>query len=97
MGIYWIDQFSLLHMAVGIIFYFWNVSWQMTLFLHIVYEWIENTEEGMLIINRLWVWPGGKPYADTMTNRISDTLFCLIGWWIASLADQFSEQHHLYP
>lgn len=97
MGNYWIDQYSLLHFAVGILLYFWGFSWQFTLFSHIVFEILENTALGMKFINTYFpFWPGGKPAADSLLNSVTDTLFSLLGWTLSFYADAFSDFHHLY-
>lgn len=98
MGKYSVDQYSLLHFAVGIIAYFWGFSWQHTLLGHIVFELAENTKEGMYFINNYMpFWPGGKPYADSLVNQASDTLMTMIGWYLSRLADSMAIEKHLYP
>lgn len=98
MGKYMIDQFSLLHFAAGIIAYFWGFSALHTFLLHVVFEWAENTKIGIQFINNYFTfWPGGKPYADTLVNQVSDTIMTMIGWYISLIADSLSEEKHLYP
>ena len=60
MGSYFTDKFSLLHFATGIIVYYWNMSFLLWFILHLLFEYIENTESGMNIINKIHLWPGGK-------------------------------------
>ena len=98
MGKYSVDQYSLLHFAVGIIAYFWGFSWQHTLLVHVVFELSENTNQGMYFINNYMpFWPGGKPYADSLVNQASDTLMTMIGWYISRLADSMAIEKQLYP
>lgn len=98
MGKALIDQYSLLHFAVGIIAYFWGISAYITVLVHMAFELVENTEQGIRFINKyLTFWPGGKPYPDTVPNSIMDTLSTLAGWWAARLADMVSRERHLYP
>lgn len=98
MGLYAIDQFSLLHFASGILAYFWGLSALLTLILHILFEWLENTKIGMKFINSYFpLWPGGKPYADSFVNQFTDTIFTMIGWYLSQLADALSTEKHLYP
>jgi hypothetical protein len=98
MGKYMIDQFSLLHFAAGIIAYFWGFSALHTFLLHIVFEWAENTKIGIHFINKYFTfWPGGKPYADSLMNQVSDTIMTMIGWYLSLVADSLSEEKHLYP
>ncbi len=90
MGKTFYDQYSLLHFAVGILFYFWGFSLHGTLILHTMFELTENTEFGMSLINRyLTFWPGGKNYADSNINQIGDTFFAVIGYLIARQLDNF--------
>jgi hypothetical protein len=98
MGLYAIDQFSLLHFAAGIIAYFWGFSALHTLVFHILFEWAENTKLGMKCINEQFpLWPGGKPYADSLLNQFTDTVFTMSGWYLSQLADALSTEKHLYP
>lgn len=85
MGFRLIDQYSLLHMAVGIIAYFWSISLFTTILIHILFELIENTHFGMNLINTYFQhwWPGGKPYSDNLLNSTTDTIFTGLGWLIA--------------
>ena len=98
MGLYAIDQFSLLHFAAGIIAYFWGFSALHTLLFHLVFEWAENTKAGMKFINESFpLWPGGKPYADSLLNQFTDTVMTMIGWYVSQFADSLSTERHLYP
>lgn len=91
------DQYSLLHFAVGIIAYFWGFSWQHTLLGHIAFEYLENTPWGIHFINRYFTyWPGGKPYADSLVNQTTDTIFTMIGWFISLKADELATENNLY-
>lgn len=98
MGLYAIDQFSLLHFAAGIVAYFWGFSALHTLVFHILFEWSENTKLGMKFINEYFpFWPGGKPYADSFINQVTDTVMTMIGWYVSQIADAYSSEKHLYP
>ena len=98
MGLYAFDQFSLLHFATGIIAYFWGLPAIYTLGFHIVFEWAENTKVGMNLINNYFpLWPGGKPYADSLLNQFTDTVMTMIGWYISQYIDSISTETHLYP
>lgn len=86
MGKYLIDQYTLLHFAVGVIAYYWNVSIWLIVILHILFEYSENTETGMWLINKyITIWPGGKPSADTFINSLGDTIATVFGWYFAKL------------
>jgi hypothetical protein len=89
MGNTFIDQYSLLHFAVGIIAYFWGISLQELFIIHLLFELIENTQFGMGIINTYFanIWPGGKEHADLLINSIGDNFFASIGWLVAYYVD----------
>ena len=97
MGNKFIDQYSLLHFAVGIVVYFWDISLLSWFVLHTIFELIENTQQGIYFINNYitW-WPGEKPRPDSIINSIGDTIFSLLGWVIAYYTDQFGKQWQLY-
>lgn len=97
MGKYFFDQYTVLHFAVGIIAYFWNVSLLDTLILHTLFEYLENTEQGMYVINTYFkIWPGGKPQADSGINILGDTVGTMAGWIFAQMIDKYSTEKHLY-
>jgi len=84
MGVLLIDKYSILHFCVGVLWQ--TLGWNLlSLFvLHTIFEWIENTEYGMNIINtQMPFWPGGKDHPDSIINRTGDVLISLVGWWVA--------------
>jgi hypothetical protein len=83
MGISFTDKFSLLHVANGIVAYFWGIPILVWFILNVLYECVENSSLGMTIINKIKIWPGGKPKADTLVNSIGDQFYCLLGWMAA--------------
>jgi hypothetical protein len=88
MGINFLDQYSLLHFATGIIAYYFGISFINWSALHFAFEIAENTQFGMKTINTLFVfWPGGKNYADSWTNRIGDQISGMLGWYVAYQLD----------
>jgi hypothetical protein len=88
MGKNFIDKYSLLHLATGIIFRFFNISLLNSFIIHTIFEFVENTKPGMYFINTyLPFWPGGKPSSDSLLNNIGDTLFFILGWIIANLVN----------
>ena len=90
MGTRFLDQYSLLHTAVGVIAYFWGLSAWHFFLLHALFELLENTPTGMALINQyLPFWPGGKPYADTLQNSIGDNLAAMAGWGLAYALDSW--------
>ncbi len=90
MGKLFLDQYSLLHFSTGVLAYFWRFGFFVSIFAHILFEWIENTEFGMAFINRnlAHIWPGGKPWADSLLNRTGDTTTFALGWLIAEWLDR---------
>ena len=97
MGQHFIDQYSLLHFAVGIVAYFWGIDILLLLLIHTVFEISENTVFGMNIINNyIKIWPGGKPTADSISNQIGDTISSIIGWYTAYYIDKIGRQYEWY-
>lgn len=89
MGQDFIDQFSLLHAASGVIAYFWGVPFWWWFVGHIVFEVVENTVLGINFINNNFtLWPGGKNKKDSLINSIGDQTFAVIGWVIAAYLDK---------
>ena len=88
MGIKLFDEYSLLHFAVGIIAFYWNISIIWTLIVHIIFEFCENTVIGMKFINN-WItmWPGGKDHPDSFINMVGDTISAGLGWIFAYLVN----------
>lgn len=87
MGQAFMDKYSLLHFAVGIVFRFMGIPFVYSIFLHILFEFLENTPAGVDFIDNsplLQWWPGGKKKADSLLNSVSDTIFFALGWWIAN-------------
>ncbi len=70
-----------MHFSVGIILYFWKVSFINTVLLHTFYEvFIDNTDLGAKFINKIKIWTGGKKSRDTPQNSFGDTIFFIIGY-----------------
>lgn len=89
MGKQMLDQYSLLHFSVGVIMYFWGISFNTWFTLHLLFEIVENTHVGMNIINKyITMWPGGKPYADSTINSVFDQVLALLGWMLAFYLDK---------
>jgi hypothetical protein len=90
MGLRAFDQYSLLHFAVGVVAYFWSISLFITIAVHILFEFIENTPVGMDLINTYFLqwWPGGKTHPDNLLNRTSDVAFTGLGWVLSYQLDK---------
>ena len=89
MGIYFTDQFSLLHFSTGIIVYFWRISFIKWIIIHLLYEVITNTKYGIYFINHYSQWPGGKLDYDSYLNIFGDQFYGLLGWIFAYLFIMF--------
>jgi len=86
MGIQFVDKYSLLHFAVGILFRFFNLNFTISLLLHILFEIIENSKYGVYFIDHfITFWPGGKRKSDSFINSVGDTVFFGLGWLIANM------------
>lgn len=99
MGKLLLDQYSLLHFAVGIVVYFWGISLKTWIIGHILFEYIENTPRGMQFINNNLngLWPGGKPEPDSFINStIGDNLIAALGWLFAYYIDNLGKKYNLY-
>lgn len=97
MGQYFLDQYSLLHFATGVIFYFWGFSAKSTFIIHTLFELFENTSYGMYFINHyIKFWPGGKPFADSFINSLGDTVFTMVGFYVAQYMDHLSIKYNFY-
>ena len=51
MGNKFLDQYTYLHFATGIVAYFFGISIKNWIIIHILFEIIENTKFGMKMIN----------------------------------------------
>ncbi len=84
MGAHFMDAYSLLHFAVGVVVRHWGISLIAWIVAHTIFEVVENTRTGMDFINtRIKAWPGGKPAADSLLNSAGDTVFSIAGWLVA--------------
>ena len=84
------DQYSFLHFSVGAVSYYWNVSLIKLLIIHTIFELLENTVEGIKLINKFKYWPGGKDRADSPINMVGDTISVALGWTVAYLLNNVS-------
>ena len=96
MGSYLFDQYTLLHFAVGIIAYFWNISLLYFFIIHTLFEIGENTNIGMKLISNIKLWPGGKPKADSLINIFGDTIGGVVGWLTANYLDKYGNKMGWY-
>lgn len=93
MGTQMMDQYTYLHLASGIIVYFFGIDIISWLVIHTIFEYLENTKLGMRLINSFHYWPGGKTYADSFQNIFGDTVGSMLGWVSAYTLDQLGKKH----
>lgn len=94
MGTQAFDRYSLLHLASGIVSFYWGLSLILSLVVHTVFEVLENTKYGVYFIDNylsekalgIFGWPGGKKKPDTVINSVGDTIAFALGWVIAYAA-----------
>jgi len=102
MGLNFADQYSLLHFAVGVVVYFWNIPFVVALIIHTIFEFLENTAVGIQFINKYIIhpgyfsWPGGKNYPDSLLNMTGDTLFFSVGWLLSAYLDIVGMKNNWY-
>lgn len=97
MGIGFTDKYSYLHLASGVVAYFFNINFFWWFMIHMLFEIIENTPFGINFINKYLIfWPGGKPKADSLLNNIGDQTFAMIGWITAYFIDWIDKELKLY-
>ena len=92
MGEHFFDQYSILHMASGVIAYFFNIKLFHWFLIHLLFELFENSKIGIEIINKylIWIWPGGKDKEDSFVNSmLGDNFFGLLGWVVSYYLDMF--------
>jgi hypothetical protein len=98
MGTNFLDQYTLLHFATGVMAYFWGISFVNTFIIHTIFELVENTQMGMNFINTYFkgLWPGGKFYPDSFNNMIGDTIGVSMGWLLAYYLDSIGSKYGWY-
>ena len=50
----------------------------------------------MKLINKIKIWPGGKPYSDSLTNIIGDNIGTIFGWLSAYYLDNLGSKYGYY-
>jgi len=81
MGLYFADEYSLLHFASGVIAQFLGLSFWQWFFLHIIFEIVENSDMGLKMSKKLsFILPGVKYEKDSLLNMVGDQFFAVLGW-----------------
>tara|TARA_B100000963_G_C22320841_1_gene534318 strand:- start:300 stop:608 length:309 start_codon:yes stop_codon:yes gene_type:complete len=94
-----LDQFTLLHFAVGIVVYFWGMSLPVWMGIHTCYEIFEVTPFGVYFINTYFgkLWPGeGKSLEEPTINAIGDTIGAFLGWTLAYYVAKLGKKYNWY-
>jgi hypothetical protein len=95
MGEYFFDQYSILHMASGVIAYFFGIKLYIWIIIHILFEIIENQPIFIKFNNEYlkWFWPGGKEKPDSFVNSmIGDNFFAISGWLVSYGLDKYYKE-----
>jgi len=84
MGTELFDKYSLAHAGFGTLAAQSGIPFIIWMLMHIIFEFAENSQFGMYIINEYFmpVWIGPKDQADTTTNMWGDNISTAIGYWI---------------
>ena len=91
------DQYSLLHISVGVVAYFWGFSVLSWIIIHTIFELLENTSYSVWFINKyIPFWPGGKTKTDSTINMVGDTISAILGWAFAYYIDWIGVQNKWY-
>jgi len=84
------DQYSLFHVAIGIVMYFWSLPFLSFILFNLALEYAETTSIGSNLKHTYlqgW-WPGGKSVPTTFLARISDVACMLAGMLISYGVDR---------
>lgn len=93
MGTQFLDQYSLLHFAAGVVGYFFGIPLLIWIGLNILFEAVENSQTGMRFISEIPIWPGEKRFADSPINIVGDILSATLGWIVAYWLDYLGNKY----
>ncbi len=96
MGKYLLDQYSLLHYAVGVVAFFLDIRLSIALAIHIVFEVAENSTRVAAFLNTLPFWPGGKAASDSLLNTTTDNVVFVLGWFTAWGANALAKNYGIH-
>ena len=89
MGQKLIDQYSLLHFASGVFFYFLGIKFEIALLLHTLFEIVENIPLGITNVYYLHLfWLGGRNEPDSLLNSVGDTVVFVVGFLLSQIIDK---------
>lgn len=93
MGTQFLDQYSLLHFAAGVVGYFFGIPLYLWIIINILFEVIENSPTGMNLINNIPFWPGGKRFSDASINILGDIISATLGWIVSYYLDYLGNKY----
>lgn len=102
MGFRFLDQYSLLHFAVGVIAYFWSVPFWIAFGAHFTFEVLENIPIGISVINTyfsrkgMFRWPGDKIHPDSLLNFAGDNIVFAVGFLLAQWLNEKGKREGWY-
>ena len=82
MGKLLFDCYSVAHAGFGYLAAQFRIPFIIWVIIHMIFEYAENTEWGMRIINQSFMpfWIGPKDYADSPVNILGDNLATIAGY-----------------
>jgi hypothetical protein len=84
-----LDQYSLLHFAVGVLLFFGRFSFLLATLTHATFSLLYNNDAGYSFIKRYAAWWPGSKRADSYYNMLGDNLSFNAGWLVASVCDSW--------
>ncbi len=82
-----LDQYSLIHMAVGILFYFWKISFILSSLTQATFMLLNNSEAGNRILGKYAPQYPNARKQDSWLNMLGDNMSFNFGWLLASAVD----------
>ena len=90
MGKLIIDQYTYAHFAIGVTIFFMGVKLRTWIIMHLLFELLSNTNEGINFIEKYTkFWTGGKTKQDSLINSMTDSLAAFLGWLSAYYINEF--------
>lgn len=94
------DQFSSLHFAMGVIAYFFGLTFWQWFFLHLLFELIQNGSKYYGYINidvgLPILQPPDTTGPDHLINSLGDQTFAMTGWILAYYIDKLGKEYNWY-
>jgi len=84
MGTGFLDWWSVAHFLWGVAARLVGIPFFVWLCLHLTFELVENSDEGVPFLQKIKLWPGGKRTRDTLLNSMGDNASASFGWFCAN-------------